>query len=75
MKEQRAAQLRQLPKLLVRPDAAAAMLDVSRGMLAELGVEPVVEQHRLVLYDVRDLERCRDRLRELRGMAPALSGE
>jgi hypothetical protein len=49
------------------------MLDVSRGVLADFGVKPVVDKHRLVLYDVRDLEAARDRLRELNGMAPALT--
>jgi hypothetical protein len=72
-KERRIKDLQQLPKLLVRPDAAAWMLDVSRGVLADFGVKPVVDKHRLVLYDVRDLEAARDRLRELNGMAPALT--
>lgn len=51
------------------------MLDVGRGMLSELGLKPVVASHRLVLYDVRDIEALRDRLRELNGMAPALKAE
>lgn len=67
-----------LTKLQVTSDEAGWMLGMSEGLarqlLDDMGFRPVVQRHRLVLWDVRDVVEARDNLRAAAGLPQQFIG-